>query len=147
MNAQDMVQLTAEWPEWRTVRIHHENLCPATGFDVILAARPCEVEYILPLARLLGTKKIEESRTLFASGILRRADEVALVVPVDESYEAGGKTPLPLTGGGAGAGGKTPQAILPRKKAHATQLHKRLMNRLAVFDRSPPPEGAVLVFL
>lgn len=86
VNAQDMVQLTAEWPEWRTVRVHHENLYPATGFDVILAARPCEVKYVRPLARLLGTKKIEDPRTLFARGILRRADEVALVVPVGESY-------------------------------------------------------------
>jgi hypothetical protein len=53
----------------------------------------------------------------------------------------GGKTPLPLTGGGAGGGDNaypTPhQALLPRKKAHVTQLHKRLMNRLALFDRSP----------
>jgi hypothetical protein len=141
VNAQDMVQLTAEWPEWRTVRIHHENLYPATGFDVILAARPCEVEYVRLLARLLGTKKIEDPRTLFARGILRRADEVALVVPVGESYEAGGKTSLPLTGREAGGGGNAyptpPQALLPRQKAHATQLHKRLMNRLPVFDRSP----------
>jgi hypothetical protein len=86
VNAQDMVQLTAEWAEWRTITVHHENLCPATGFDVILAARPCEVKYVRPLARLLGTKKIEDPRTLFARGILRRADEVALVVPVGESY-------------------------------------------------------------
>jgi hypothetical protein len=85
VNAQDMVQLTAEWPEWRTVRVHHENLCPATDFDVILAARPWEVKYVRPVARLLGTKKIEDPRTLFARGILRRADEVALVVPVGES--------------------------------------------------------------
>ena len=86
VNAQDMVQLTAEWAEWRTVRVHHENLHPATGFDVILAARPCEVKYVRHLARLLGTKKIEDPQTLSAHGILRRADEVALVVPVGESY-------------------------------------------------------------
>ena len=141
VNAKDMVQLMAEWPEWRTVRVHHENLYPATGFDVILAARPWEVKHVRHLASLLGTKKIEDPQTLFARGILMRADEVALVVPVDESYEAGGKTLLPLTGGGARGGGNAyptpPQALLPRKKAHADQLHKRLMNRLAVFDRSP----------
>jgi hypothetical protein len=86
VNAQDMVQLTAEWAEWRTVRVHHENLHPATGLDVILAARPWEVKYVRPLARLLGTKKIEDPRILLVRGILRRADEVALVVPVGESY-------------------------------------------------------------
>jgi|GEM_PF-3530562 len=86
VNARDMVQLMAEWPEWRTVRVHHENLYATTGFDVILAARPREVKYVRPLARLLGTKKIEDPQTLSARGILRRADEVALVVPVDESY-------------------------------------------------------------
>jgi hypothetical protein len=86
VNAQDMVQLTAEWAGWRTVRIHHENLYPATAFDVILAARPDEVKHVRPLAWLLGTKKIEDPRILFARGILRRADEVALVVPVGESY-------------------------------------------------------------
>ncbi len=85
VNAQDMVQLTAEWAEWRTVRVHHENLCPATGFDVILAARPREVKYVRPVAKLLGTKKIEDPRILLVRGILRRADEVALVVPVGES--------------------------------------------------------------
>ena len=123
VNAQDMVQLTAEWAEWRTVRIHHENLHPATGLDVILAARPREVKHVRLLARLLGTKKIEDPQTLSAHGILRQADEVALVVPVGESYEAGGKTLLPLTGGGAGGGGNAyptpPQALLPRQKAHA----------------------------
>jgi hypothetical protein len=141
VNAHDMVQLMAEWPEWRTVRGHHENLYPATGLDVILTARPWEIKYVRPVARLLGTKKIEDPRTLFARGILGRADEVALVVPVDESYEAGGKTPLPLTGREAGSGGNAyptpPQSLLPQKKAHATQLHKRLMNRLPLFDRSP----------
>jgi hypothetical protein len=86
VNAQDMVQLTAECPEWRTIRIHHENLYSATGFDVILAARPEEVKYVPSLPRLLGTKKIEDPRILSARGILRRADEVALVVPVGESY-------------------------------------------------------------
>lgn len=86
VNAQDMVQLAAEWAEWRTVRVHHENLYPATGFDVILAARPREVKYVRPVAKLLGTKKIEDPRILLVRGILRRADEVALVVPVGESY-------------------------------------------------------------
>jgi len=137
VNAKDMVQLMAEWPEWRTVRVHHENLYPATGFDVILAARPWEVKHVRHLASLLGTKKIEDPRTLFARGILMRADEVALVVPVDESYEAGGKTLLPLTGGGARGGGKTPLPLTGGGAGGGGKTPLPLMSRLAVFDRSP----------
>ncbi len=39
VSGHDMVQLTAEW---RTVKIHHEDLWPATDFDVIVDARPRE---------------------------------------------------------------------------------------------------------
>ena len=146
VNAKDMVQLMAEWPEWRTVRVHHENLYPATGFDVILAARPWEVKHVRHLASLLGTKKIEDPRTLFARGILMRADEVALVVPVDESYEAGGKTLLPLTGGGARGGGKTPLPLTGGGAGGGGKTPLPLMSRLAVFDRSPLWRGRFWYF-
>jgi hypothetical protein len=82
VSGHDMVQLTAEWPEWRTVKIHHEDLWPATDFNVIVAARPRERSLARHIAKLLRTKKIEDPRILFVCGVLRRADEVALGVPV-----------------------------------------------------------------
>jgi hypothetical protein len=79
VSGHDMVQLTAEW---RTVKIHHEDLWPATDFDVIETTRPRERSLARGIAKLLRTKKIEDLRILFVCGALRRADEVALVVPV-----------------------------------------------------------------
>ena len=72
----DMVQLTAKWPEWQTVKIHHEDLWPATDFDVIGTTRPRERSLARDIAKLLRTKKIEDPRILFVCVALRRADEV-----------------------------------------------------------------------
>jgi hypothetical protein len=60
VSGHDMVQLTAEWPEWRTVKIHHEDPCPVTDFDVIVATRPRERSLARNIAKLLRTKKIED---------------------------------------------------------------------------------------
>jgi hypothetical protein len=82
----DMVQLTAKWPEWQSVKIHYKELCAATDFDVVVvAARPRERSLARDIVKLLRTKKIEDLRILFICGALRRADEVALVVPVGKS--------------------------------------------------------------
>jgi hypothetical protein len=43
------------------VKIHHEDLWPATDFDVIVAARPRERSLARDIAKLLRTKKIEDS--------------------------------------------------------------------------------------
>jgi len=51
-------------------------------FDVIGTTRPCERSVARDIAKLLRTKKIEDPRILFVCGALRRADEVALGVPV-----------------------------------------------------------------
>jgi hypothetical protein len=85
VSGHDMVQLTAKWPEWRTLKIHHEDLRSATDFDVIGTTRPRERSLARDIAKLLRTKKIEDPRILFVCGALRRADEVALVVPVGKS--------------------------------------------------------------
>lgn len=60
VSGHDMVQLTAKWPEWRTLKIHHEDLWPATDFDVIGTARPRERSLTRDIAKLLRTKKIED---------------------------------------------------------------------------------------
>ncbi len=82
VSGHDMVQLTAEW---RTVKIHHEDLWPATDFDVIVAVRPRERSLARDLAKLLRTKKIEDPQILFVCIALKQAAEVALVVPVGKS--------------------------------------------------------------
>jgi hypothetical protein len=82
VSGHDMVQLTAKWPEWQSVKIHYKELCAAKDFDVVVAARPRERSFARNIAKLLRTKKIEDLRILFVCGALRRADEVALVVPV-----------------------------------------------------------------
>jgi hypothetical protein len=84
----DMVQLTAKWPERRTVKIHHEGLRPATDFDVIGTTRLRERSLARDIAKLLRTKKIEDLRILFVCSALRRAEEIALVVPVGKSDPA-----------------------------------------------------------
>ena len=66
-----MVQLTAKWPEWQTVKIHHEDPCPVTDFDVIVAARLRERSLARDIAKLLRTKKIEDPRILFVCVALR----------------------------------------------------------------------------
>jgi len=87
VSGHDMVQLTAKWPEWQSVKIHYKELCAAKDFDdVVVAARPRERSLARNIAKLLRTKKIiEDLRILFVCGALRRADEVAPVVPVGES--------------------------------------------------------------
>ena len=82
VSGHDMVQLTAKWPEWQSVKIHYKELGAAKDFDVVVAARPRERSLARDIAKLLRTKKIEDLRILFVCGALRRADEVALVVPV-----------------------------------------------------------------
>jgi len=82
VSGHDMVQLTAKWSEWQSVKIHYKELCAAKDFDVVVAARPCERSLARDIAKLLCTKKIEDPRILFVCGALRRAEEVALVVPV-----------------------------------------------------------------
>jgi hypothetical protein len=49
---------------------------------VIVAARPRERSLARDIAKLLRTKKIEDPRISFVCIALRRAAEVALVVPV-----------------------------------------------------------------
>jgi hypothetical protein len=66
-----MVQLTAKWPGWRTLKIHHEDLWPATDFDVIRAARPRERSLARDIAKLLRTKKIEDPWIFFVCVALR----------------------------------------------------------------------------
>jgi hypothetical protein len=85
VSGHDMVQLTAAW---RTVKIHHEDLRPATDLDVIGTTRPRERSLARNIAKLLRTKKIEDLRILFVCSALRRAEEIALVVPVSKSDPA-----------------------------------------------------------
>jgi nicotinic acid mononucleotide adenylyltransferase len=85
VSGHDMVQLTAKWPEWQSVKIHYKELCAAKDFDVVVAARPRERSLARNIAKLLRTKKIEDLRILFVCSALRRADGVALMVPVGKS--------------------------------------------------------------
>jgi hypothetical protein len=60
VSGHDVVQLTAKWPEWQSVKIYYKELCAATDFDVIVAARPRERSLARDIAKLLRTKKIED---------------------------------------------------------------------------------------
>jgi hypothetical protein len=60
VSGHDVVQLTAKWPEWQSVKIHYKELYAAKDFDVVVAARPRERSLARDIAKLLRTKKIED---------------------------------------------------------------------------------------